>query len=275
MVMSESGSYPLGYTEDEAHRLAKQAAFFEDLTEDVLRRAGIGRGMQVLDLGCGVGDVSLLAARLVGAAGEVVGIDRNDSSVEAARRRAAAVGVRNVQFETAQLGTFETAQRFDAVIGRFVLLYLPDPTATLRRFRNFLRPDGVIAFQEMDMEQVSQVPASELFNAVRSWIVSAFRTAGAEPNMGSRLLPAFLSAGLPRPTMIAASRVESGPDSQAYTYIEQTLRSLLPLLERAGVVAVEEVAIDTLASRLRQDATANERVTFLPRMVGAWSRLPG
>jgi hypothetical protein len=75
--------------------------------------------------------------------------------------------------------------------------------------------------------------------------------------------------------MIAASRVESGPDSQAYTYIEQTLRSLLPLLERAGVVAVEEVAIDTLASRLRQDATANERVTFLPRMVGAWSRLPG
>jgi cyclopropane fatty-acyl-phospholipid synthase-like methyltransferase len=86
--MSEPGSsYPLGYTEDEARRLAAQAVFFEDLTRDVLRRAGIGLGMQVLDLGCGVGDVSLLAADMVGAAGTVLGIDRNASSIETARRR--------------------------------------------------------------------------------------------------------------------------------------------------------------------------------------------
>jgi cyclopropane fatty-acyl-phospholipid synthase-like methyltransferase len=58
--MNES-RYALGYSEDEAHRLTRQAAFFEDLTADVLRRAGIGPGMHVLDLGCGVGDVSLLA----------------------------------------------------------------------------------------------------------------------------------------------------------------------------------------------------------------------
>jgi hypothetical protein len=34
------------------------------------------------------------------------------------------------------------------------------------------------------------------------------------------------------------------------------------------------VAIDTLADRIRQDALANESVTFAPRLVGAWSRLP-
>jgi cyclopropane fatty-acyl-phospholipid synthase-like methyltransferase len=60
--MSEpNSSYPLGYSEDEARRLAAQGAFFEDLTGDVLHRAGIGPGMHVLDLGCGVGDVSFLA----------------------------------------------------------------------------------------------------------------------------------------------------------------------------------------------------------------------
>jgi len=94
--MIESSSYPLGYTEDEARRLVEQAALIEDLTEDVLRRAGIEAGMHVLDLGCGVGDVSLLAARLVGAAGAVSGIDRSASSVEVARARAASLGVRNV-----------------------------------------------------------------------------------------------------------------------------------------------------------------------------------
>jgi ubiquinone/menaquinone biosynthesis C-methylase UbiE len=273
--MTVSSSYPLGYDKGEAQRLAKQAALLlEDLTEDVLRRAGVGAGMQVLDLGCGVGDVSLLAARLVGADGTVLGIDRNASSVELARQRAAALGVRNLQFETTELDAFDTAKSFDAVIGRLVLLYLPDPAATLRRFRKFLRNNGVIAFQEMDMEQVSQTPPSELFNQVCSWILNAFKAGGAELNMGSKMLSAFLNAGLARPTMIAASRVESGPESEGYSYMAQTLRSLLPLLERAGFATSEEVAIDTLAERLRRDAVVNERLMFLPRMVGAWVRLP-
>src|SRR5271154_6128181 len=87
-MMGESSGYALGYTEDEARRWAQQAAFFEELTADVLRRAGIRSGMRVLDLGCGVGDVSLLASRMVGASGAVLGIDRSPTSVETARRRA-------------------------------------------------------------------------------------------------------------------------------------------------------------------------------------------
>ena len=44
--------------------------------------------MRVLDLGCGMGDVSLLAARLVGPTGSVTGIDRDGVIVEKARERA-------------------------------------------------------------------------------------------------------------------------------------------------------------------------------------------
>jgi ubiquinone/menaquinone biosynthesis C-methylase UbiE len=274
-MIEPSDKYPLGYTEDEARRLAVQAAFIQDLTGDVFRRAGIGPGMHVLDLGCGVGDVSFLAAGMVGSAGTVLGIDRNASSIETARHRAIDLGLSNVQFEASELDTFaDNGRRFNALIGRLVLLYLPDPAATLRRFRNFLKPGGVIVFQEIDMDQLSQFPTSELFGRVGSWIIAAFKAAGAEINMGRRLPSTFLQAGLPRPTMIAASRVESGPDAYAYTYITEILRSLLPLVERSGLASAQEVAIDTLADRLRQGATANEIVTFLPRMVGAWSRLP-
>jgi 2-polyprenyl-3-methyl-5-hydroxy-6-metoxy-1,4-benzoquinol methylase len=271
--MSKLASYPLGYSEDEARRLASQAAFYEDLTADVLRRAGIGSGMQVLDLGCGLGDVSVLAARMVGESGAVLGIDRAVSSVETARRRAAALGARNVHFETAELDAFDSAELFDAVIGRFVLLYQPDPIEVLRRFQNFLKPDGIMAFQEMDMDTASQVPTSELYTRVRSWVAAGFKAGGAELNMGSKLLPVFLNAGLPRPTMIAASRVESGPDSKGYAILAQIVQSLLPLVERTGAATVEEMAIGTLAERLRRDAVTNESVTFWPRLIGAWSRL--
>jgi ubiquinone/menaquinone biosynthesis C-methylase UbiE len=98
---------------------------FGALTEDVLRRAGVSTGMHVLDLGCGVGDVSLLAARLVGPHGSGLGIDKAPSSIEIAQRRAAAEKIANARFETADLLSFDPAVRFDAVVGRFVLLYMP------------------------------------------------------------------------------------------------------------------------------------------------------
>ena len=75
--MSEGQDYPLGYSAQEAQRLADQGAQLEELTEDVLRRAGLRRGMQVLDIGSGAGDVSLLAARMVGSDGAVLGIDED------------------------------------------------------------------------------------------------------------------------------------------------------------------------------------------------------
>jgi hypothetical protein len=59
--------YILGHSDREIRRLMHQAAILRPITERLLRGAGIGRGMRVLDLGCGAGDVSMLAAKLVGA----------------------------------------------------------------------------------------------------------------------------------------------------------------------------------------------------------------
>ena len=65
--------YVLGRSEVESQRLIKQAAFLRPSTERVFRKAGISEGMHVLDLaGCGAGDVSFLAAELVGSSGPPV-----------------------------------------------------------------------------------------------------------------------------------------------------------------------------------------------------------
>src|ERR1700730_18592339 len=67
--------YVLGHSQDEIGRLIDQAAIIRPTTERLLRSAGIERGMHVLDLGCGAGDVSMLAGKLVGPSGSVLGID--------------------------------------------------------------------------------------------------------------------------------------------------------------------------------------------------------
>ena len=272
--MSESQDYPLGYSEREARRLADQGALLEELTADVLRRAGLQQGMRVLDLGCGVGDVSFLAARMVGTGGAVLGVDQASSSVDTARHRAASLGLGHARFEVADLRAFDTQETFDALIGRLVLMYLPDPAATLRRLARRVRPGGVVAFQEYDLSQVQAVPRSPLFAKVRQWLLAGFAAGGAETDMGTRLYTTFLRAGLPPPGMSAAAMVACGPSSPGYEYCAQVVRSLLPLIERAGIASAAEVDIDTLAARLRADAVAHEQVIFLPRVVGAWSVVP-
>jgi 2-polyprenyl-3-methyl-5-hydroxy-6-metoxy-1,4-benzoquinol methylase len=272
--MGRPQDYPLGYSELEARRLAEQGAVLEEFTADVFRRAGLREGMTVLDIGCGVGDVSLLAARLVGPQGAVLGIDRAASSVQTARGRATALGVAHARFKQAELASFETDQIFDALVGRLVLLYLPDPAGTLRRLSQYLRPGGVVAFQEFDMTATSQVPAGELFVKVRSWLLAAFTAAGAQLDMGTKLYSTFLRAGLPAPDMMAATPIVCGPVPTGYRYPVGVLRSLLPLIERTGIASATEIDIDTLAVRMHEDGLRHERVMFLPRVVGAWTALP-
>jgi len=271
--MSDPNGYPLGYSAEEARRLAAQAAMLEDLTTDVLHRAGLAPGMRVLDLGCGVGDVSILAARIVGETGAVLGVDRAASSLEVARQRVTSLGLGQVRFAEAELDTFATGEQFDALIGRLVLLYLREPVALLRRLARQVRAGGIVAFQEYDMTQCTQVPPSPLFTQARRWLLDAFVAGSAELDMGTRLYSTFVRAGLPEPTLIAASRVEAGPATHGYEYLCNVLRSLLPLIERTGIASASQVEIDTLAQRLKEDALAHERVLFPPRVIGAWSRL--
>jgi ubiquinone/menaquinone biosynthesis C-methylase UbiE len=84
--------YALGHSELELKRLILQAGILRDITERLLRDAGLRQGMRVLDLGSGTGDVSMLAADIVGPSGSVVGIDRNQRTVELAQRRASEAG---------------------------------------------------------------------------------------------------------------------------------------------------------------------------------------
>lgn len=266
--------YALGYSESEFRRLEFQGEFFRDLTEDVLCRAGIGSGMQALDIGCGVGDVSLLVGRLVGPSGSVLGIDRSEEATAVARRRAAAAGFDHLRFETSDIDAFSTRQQFDAIVGRLVLGYLPDPAATLRRLSGHLRPGGILVFQEMALVLARSVPEGPHFRKVSRWMLDTFERAGFELDMGGKLFSTFLAAGLPSPQMISAGRVEGSPQSPVYGYLAEVLRSLLPMTERVGVATAAEVAVESAEERLRNEAVENSACIMLPPLVGAWTRVP-
>jgi len=272
MKDEEQQSYVLGHGSEEHRRLILQSRFVGDLTEIVFARAGLAQGMSVLDVGCGAGDVSLLAAAFVGPSGSVLGVDQSPESVALATERAKSAGLGNVRFEVGRLEELQQSGSFDAVVGRLVLLYLKEPAVVLRQLAQLVRPGGVIAFQEMEMTTARSSPDVPLFSQCGRWIVEAFTRAGVETSMGSRLYSIYKQAGLSEPQMMSSGRVEGSPQSEIYEWLAQTVRSLLPMIEKTGVATRDEVGIDTLADRLRSAVAEKGAVVHSPLFVGAWVR---
>ena len=265
--------YVLGDEECELRRLVSQSWLIGDITEHVMQRAGVKPGMNVLDCGCGVGDVSFLTARLVGSAGRVLGIDRSVAGIDRARQRAAEAGLSNVSFEVVDnLARFRTRAPVDAVVGRLILMYLRDPAAILSHFARQVRPGGLMVFQELIFSMCRSEPSCPLVEKCRGWVHDTFVQAGADVEMGWKLFTTFQRAGLPSPEMFLGSPVGAGPDSPMYRYIAETVRSLLPMMEHYGVASAEEVMVDNLADRLRIEMTTAGTVCATPCLIGAWTR---
>jgi SAM-dependent methyltransferase len=267
--------YAPGYSEEERQRLIEQAGFFGGFTERLLVDAGIGPGMRVLDVGCGVGDVSLLVASLVRPEGAVLGVDSNPLALGHARERVSAMGLTNVDFVEGNIRDLAFDEPFDAAVGRLVLMYLADPAATLRRIAALLRPGGIIAFQELTLtESGLTYPEAPLLQRTGTLINETFRRAGMEMEMGLKLYPAFIAAGLPAPAMRAERPIGGGPDFPGYRWMAQITRSILPLMEQFGVANAENIDIETLVERLREEVVGSGGVVAMPTLMGAWARKP-
>jgi Methylase involved in ubiquinone/menaquinone biosynthesis len=115
----------LGHSDDELDRLRAQARLIDPISRRFLLEAGIGTGMRVLDVGSGAGDVAFVAVELVGATGEVVGVDRSTAALEVARARAGERSLANVSFLEGDPTSTALGRPFDAAIGRYVLSFRP------------------------------------------------------------------------------------------------------------------------------------------------------
>lgn len=266
--------YALGYSDEEQRRLMSGDRSYGPATSQLFRDAGIGLGMRVLDVGCGVGDVSIRAAELVGPSGAVLGIDADPRALQTAAARTEALGLAQCSFRNSDLRTLPEGEMFDAAVGRLILTYLGDPVESLRTMVSHIRPGGVIAFHEFVLTTPPHVPDLPITLRAFKWIQGAFGGAGMDLNIGLRLSTYFEDAGLPTPTLRVDTLVLRSADSPLYEWIAETVRSVIPFLERSGQATAVEIDIDTLADRMREEIAASRGVALIPPFIGAWSRKP-
>ena len=119
---------------------------FAPVTQALVEDAEIGSGQTVLDIATGPGEPALSLAALVGPEGKICGIDPIPGMIEGARRAAANLGLKNVQFDVASADRLPfAADTFDAVICRFGVMFFPSPGDAVREILRVLKPGRKMA----------------------------------------------------------------------------------------------------------------------------------
>ena len=270
--MKMSSRYALGYGEFEQDRLIAQSLRFAQITERFLSEAGVREAQRVLDVGSGLGDVALAAARLVRNSGEVIGIEQNAKSIAIARDRAAAAGYENVRFVQADLTQFDYEDSVDAVVGRFVLEFLPDPAATVRRLSRSVRRGGIVAFQEPWTSILRGFTDDlPLWNACVSVLRNAIKFCGGNPDLGSTLHHVYQDAGLPPPFTRIDMLLNDSPDLAVWG-CDVALSAVGQLNE--GELDVSILGdLETLRERVIAEVRNSGHVVPSVPLVGAWCRV--
>jgi len=270
-VELRQSEYLLGHTDREQRRLIRQAHVLAPATYQFLRDAGIGLGMRVLDIGCGMGDVAMLVAQLVGPQGRVISIDRDRASIDSARKRVASVGFDNAAFHQADISTFTNVEPFDAIVGRLVLEFQPNPAAAITRLCSLLRPGGIMAFQEPSWKiWLAYTAHLPLRMTVTTIIRDTFLAGGVTTEMELPLYQGFVAAGLTPPQLRIELPIGDSPEFRSLLY-----DLLLTIWSRAEALGQPLNSLGdptTLASRLDEELDTNRSFASFVGLVGASAR---
>lgn len=266
--------YALGSDAVEIARLQTQAEIIAEPTALIFQRAGIRSGMRVLDLGSGPGDVAFQVARLVGADGSVVGVERDPAQLATAEQRLAASGLRNVTFRQGDARTFTDDEPFDAAVCRLLLMHLPDAVDVLAHQMANLRPGGLFVAVDYDIGGVRALPEVPLFTRLGEWVTAGFLFAGVDPAVGQRFPVMLREAGFTDVGSFGLQTYWHPDDRHAVSYLMGVVRAMKDAIVGSGAVTESDLGLDTLEQRLRDELVATNAVWTLPTVVGGWGKRP-
>ncbi|MCP9807268.1 methyltransferase domain-containing protein [Cyanobium sp. T1B-Tous] len=230
-------SYVVGTSEAELARLLRQHALFRPACMEAWRRAGVGPGLRVLDVGAGPGAAALDLAALVGPAGSVVAVERNSRFVSHGQTRARASGL--AQLEVLQADLLRDplpAGPFDLIWCRWVAVYLEDGARLVERLVPLLGQGGRMLFLEtIDWSTLALHGSGAGTAAVAGFgrgVDRAIAASGGDPVLARRLPGLLAAAGL---QLEVLEPLVLGGDAAVTEWLADVIALMGPELVRQGI----------------------------------------
>ena len=195
--MSTDRDYFLGTHDEEIARLGLQHRVWRPTVLESWRRAGIGVGSRVLDVGAGPGYAAADLAEIVGPDGEVVAVERSGRFVEAGRDMLMRHGFGNVRYHELDLMVDALpAGSFDASWCRWVACFVTSPTLLLDKIAAAIRPGGVAIFHEyIQYDSFRISTAGRHMREFVQQVERGWRAAGGEPNIAPAVVALLQERG--------------------------------------------------------------------------------
>lgn len=264
-------NYALATGDAAAQRLALLDSVYGPEAEQILEGIGIRLGDRVVDFGCGTGATIPWFARRVGESGEVVALDASAAQLAIARRNCMTAGFTNVQFVEADVYLSGLPRNsFDAVHCRLLLCHLQRPFDAIREMAAVVRPGGVVACFDLDLNGLFTMPQTDCYDRLRGLYMERRRQDGLDNALGSKLPTLLSAAGLVEPEMAFIHPV----------YLRGQKKRLWELtFQESSARTLERKLIDSKElDRLMEEVSVvagDERVAVAQaRMPVCWARKP-
>lgn len=267
MARDKSDRYVLRGGEQGAQRLRLLARVKWPTTRTLLRQVGLQPGMDCLDVGCGIGAVTLKLARRVGNAGKVVGIDLDDRYLELARQAATRHDLLAV-FRSQRVNDLQEEAAYDLVYSRFLLTHLQEPGRSLERLIRAVRPGGLVVVEDIEFAAHFCYPACPAFDRYVSLYQQVVRRNGGDPNIGPQLVSLLMDGGLEAVGVeVVQPTFRAGPGKWMAQVTAEHIRESVVT---AGLASDGDV--DGMVAELNRFANDPRTILSLPRIFQVWGR---
>ncbi len=264
--------YVLGTSDHELARLELQQEVWGEITAGFLDRLELGPGARVLDVGCGPGLLLDAFQQRVGSGGSILAVDESERWCEHVQELVARRGWKNVEVVRSAVQELDPeAGACDVIFMRWVLGFLDDPEAILRRLVPCLAPGGRLALMDYNHEGVSLFPESEGFRAAVRATRALYASRGGDPWILGRVPELFRRVGLEAHTF-EPYVIAGGPGSPAFRWADAFFPFHVEHMAAGGLLSDEERR--TFQEEWAQRRANPDAVFFSPIVVGAAGRRP-
>ncbi|GGH03913.1 class I SAM-dependent methyltransferase [Mucilaginibacter phyllosphaerae] len=247
-------------------RLDILANVLHNYTKPLLQLNGLATGSSFLDVGCGGGNVTLMAAGLVGKTGAVTGIDFDEEIIKLDEVDTSGKGFNHINYFAQSAYNLTYKNEFDVVYSRFLLSHLTRPGVVLNNMLQAAKTGGKIIVEDIDFSGHFCFPASAAFEQYVNLFTATAQKRGHNANIGPSLFNLFKDAGIKSINFDIIQPAFNQGDGKRMAII--TMDKIKQAVITEGLATTETV--DRIISELEIFTNNMQSVISLPRIFRVW-----